>query len=170
MFLTTKRLLLIPLTDEQLSLYTKQDNSLETALQLNPGNRGISSRAIKTIEQKIRPILADASVNYLFYTIWIVVLKEEKIICGDIYFKGEAEENGEVEIGYATDADQQNKGIMTEAVSAISKWALTQKKVTSVIAETDPANLSSQKILEKNGFQKTFHTNDNVGWKLSVPE
>ncbi len=42
---------------------------------------------------------------------------------------------------------------MTEAVKAMCEWALKQKGVRNVIAETDLAGFASQRILECCGFK-----------------
>lgn len=41
---------------------------------------------------------------------------------------------------------------MTEALSALTAWALAQPGVTCVVAETDEANTASHKILLRNNF------------------
>lgn len=41
---------------------------------------------------------------------------------------------------------------MTEAVTAMSRWASEQISVNYVEAETDPDNKASQRVLEKAGF------------------
>lgn len=46
-------------------------------------------------------------------------------------------------------------GYMTEAVRAITEWALSQNKVSRVEAETDPDNLPSKRILANVGFVPT---------------
>jgi len=41
---------------------------------------------------------------------------------------------------------------MTEAISCAVKWAKEQNDVDYIIAETDPENILSIRVLEKNGF------------------
>ena len=41
---------------------------------------------------------------------------------------------------------------MTEAVKAITEWALSQENVKQVKAETDAENIASQKVLCRSGF------------------
>jgi RimJ/RimL family protein N-acetyltransferase len=68
---------------------------------------------------------------------------------------------GEVEIGYSTDNEHRNKGIMTETIAGLVQWIKNNKKEVKVIrAETDSENISSIRVLEKNDF-KVFQYNDN---------
>ena len=41
---------------------------------------------------------------------------------------------------------------MTEAVSAMARWAITQDGVKRVEAETEEENKASKRVLEKSGF------------------
>lgn len=41
---------------------------------------------------------------------------------------------------------------MTEAVRTITEWALSQKNVRQVEAETDEKNVASQNVLFRSGF------------------
>ena len=50
-------------------------------------------------------------------------------------------------------------GYATEAVTAITEWALKQDKIYCVIAEVDKNNIASIRVLEKSGFELT----DKVG-------
>jgi [ribosomal protein S5]-alanine N-acetyltransferase len=81
---------------------------------------------------------------------------------------GEPNENGAIEIGYGTYEEFQNKGFMTEIVTAIIKWAKTQSIVRSIIASTNKTNIASFKVLEKNNFIKTGETETLFNWKLDL--
>ena len=61
----TERLILKPLTYDQLVKYTKCDNSLEAELNLNETSRTISPELKEAFEQTILPNVADKSKNYL---------------------------------------------------------------------------------------------------------
>ncbi|BCN30953.1 GNAT family N-acetyltransferase [Anaeromicropila herbilytica] len=70
---------------------------------------------------------------------------------GDLSFKG-LDSNGIVEIGYGIKEEYEGQGYMTEAVTAMARWASEQIGVKYVEAETDPDNKASQRVLEKSGF------------------
>jgi RimJ/RimL family protein N-acetyltransferase len=164
----TKRLILKPLTYEQLIKYIKCDNSLETELKLNKTSRTISLELKDAFEQTILPNVADKSNNYLYSTLWTAISKLENKMIGDLCIVGEPNVNGEIEIGYGTYEEFQNRGFMTEIVSGIIEWAKTQPKVNSLIASTEKTNTASFKVLEKNMFQKIQETETLYNWQLKL--
>ena len=90
--------------------------------------------------------------NYLWYTLWFMELKEQKnTIIGNLSFKG-MDSSGIVEIGYGINDGFEGKGYMTEAVTAMTKWALAQSGVKQVEAEAEETNIASIRVLEKSGF------------------
>jgi len=162
----TERLTLKPLTFEQLIKYIKCDSSLEKELGLNANSRTISQELKDALEQTILPNVADKSKNYLYSTIWTAVSRTENKMVGDLCLYGEPNPAGEIEIGYGTYDEFQNKGFMTELVSGIIEWAKAQPEVKSIIASTDKTNHASFKVLEKNGFIKNGSTDKLYNWKF----
>ncbi len=166
----TTRLILKPLTYEQLIKYIENDNSLELELGLNKSTRIISSELKEALEQTIVPNVADITKNYLFSTLWTVILKSENCMVGDLCFVGEPNEVGEVEIGYGTYEEFRQKGYMTEAVAGIIQWASTQPTIEAIIAGTEKDNVASFIVLEKNGFVKIGETEILWNWRLPLKE
>lgn len=162
----TERLIIKPLTYEQLLKYIKCDNTLELELNLNETSRIISPELIEAFEQTILPKVADKTKNYLYSTLWTAISKEENKMVGDICMIGEPNAEGEIEIGYGTYEGFQNRGFMTEIVSGIIEWAKNQKKVKSIIASTDKKNIPSIKVLENNKFVNIGETDLLQNWKL----
>ena len=160
----TERLILKPLTHKQLIKYIRNDNSLEVELNLLESSRTISSELKEALEQTILPNVADPNKNYLYSTLWTVILKEENKMVGDLCFVGEPNENGEIEIGYGTYDEFKKKGYMTEAVGGILKWAEKQPTVKSIIAATEKENHASYSVLEKNNFIKSGETETMFQW------
>ncbi len=118
----TERLILKPLTYEQLTKYLACDNSLELELNLNETKRIISQELTEAFNQIILPNVADKSKNYLFCTLWTAISKDDKKMVGDLCITGKPNEAGEIEVGYGTYDEFQNKGFMTEIVSGFIKW------------------------------------------------
>ena len=164
----TERLILKPLTYDQLVKYTKCDNSLEEELELNKTSRIISPELREAFEQTILPNVSDKTKNYLYSTLWTAISKTENKMIGDICIVGEPNANGEIEIGYGTYEEFQNKGFMTEIVSGIIEWTKTQQIVKSIIASTVKTNTASFKVLEKNNFIKVGETEILFNWKLEM--
>lgn len=164
----TTRLILKPLTHEQLIKYIENDNSLELELGLNKSTRIISPELKEALEQTIVPNVADVTKNYLFSTLWTAILKSENCMVGDLCFVGEPDEAGEVEIGYGTYEEFRQKGYMTEAVAGLIRWAGTQPAIKAIIAGTEKNNVASFTILEKNGFVKIGETEILWNWRLPL--
>ncbi len=164
----TKRLVLKPLTYEQLVKYSKCDNSLEKELNLNLSSRTISDELKEALDNTILPNVADKSKNYLYTTLWTAISKVDNKMIGDLCIIGEPNSNGEIEIGYGTYNEFQGNGYMTEIVSGMIEWAKTQPKVESIIASTNKTNLASFKVLQNNGFLKIYETEETYNWKLEL--
>lgn len=164
----TKRLLLKPLTYEQLLKYVACDNSLEAELNLNKSSRTISAELKEALENTILPNVADTTKNYLYSTLWTAILKTDNIMVGDLCMLGEPNAAGEIEIGYGTYDEFQGKGYMTEMVGGIIDWAKTQPLVMSITASTDQKNTASFKVLQNNNFVKTGETATLFNWKLNM--
>jgi [ribosomal protein S5]-alanine N-acetyltransferase len=164
----TKRLILRPLTYDQLVKYTKYDHSLEEELNLNKTSRTISPELKEAFEQTILPNVADKTTDYLYTTLWTAISKEANQMVGDICIVGEPNSDGEIEIGYGTYTEFQKNGFMTEAVGGMISWAKSQPKIFSIIASTEKENVGSFTILLKNNFEKISETKTLFNWKLKL--
>jgi GNAT superfamily N-acetyltransferase len=163
--LETERLWIRPLSYQQLISYLKKDGTLEKELEVQPMKRIITPELVVAFEKGILPSVGNPRKNYLFSTLWTLIDKEDNVMVGDLCFKGEPNEEGEVEIGYGTYAQFQNKGYMTEALGAMINWAFSHEHVNAILAETHISNLSSQKIIMKNGFVKFREGEKMIWWK-----
>lgn len=164
----TERLILKPLTYEQLVKYAKCDNSLEVELNLNETSRTISPELKEALEQTILPNVAENKESYFYSTLWTAISKTENRMIGDLCIVGVPNVNGEIEIGYGTYDEFQRKGFMTEIVGGIIEWAATQPLVKSIIASTEKVNTASFKVLEKNNFNKISESEALFNWKLEL--
>lgn len=162
----TARLILKPLTYDQLIKYIKADNSLEEELDLNDTIREMSSDLKEALEETILPNVADKTKNYLFATLWTAILKKENKMVGDLCFLGEPNAEGEIEIGYGTYEAFRKKGFMTEAVAGMISWAKNQANVKSIFAATEKNNIASYTILQKNNFIQFEETPSMINWRL----
>nr|WP_281548553.1 GNAT family N-acetyltransferase [Alistipes onderdonkii] len=91
-------------------------------------------------------------VNHLFHTFWFLILRDGGAVAGSACFKGAADADGRVEIGYGLEKAFEKQGYMTEAVRALCAWAKQQPGVRQITAETDPDNRASQRVLQRAGF------------------
>ncbi|RYD99003.1 MAG: N-acetyltransferase [Sphingobacteriales bacterium] len=162
----TTRLIIKPLTYDQLVTYLRADNFLEREFDLHDSVRPISPELKEAFEQTFLPNVADPGKNYLYCTLWTVIDKKEKRMVADLCFAGEPNSQGEIEIGYGTYENQRNKGYITEAVGGMIKWAGRQQAVKVILASTDKANSASCKVLENNRFIRIDENEHLYHWKL----
>ena len=164
----TERLILRPLTYEQLLKYSNLDNSLEEELNIEKSPRSISPELREALENSIIPSVGDLNKNYLYSTLWSLILKKENKMVGDLCFQGEPNIDGEIEIGYGTYFEFRRKGYMTEAIDVMLKWAKMQPEVLKVLASTEKNNISSQRILESNNFSKIGKADSIINWEFKL--
>jgi len=164
--ISSTRLILKPLTHDQLIKYVNNDNSLENELKLNPSTKTISPEIKEALLETTLPNVSDYGKNHLFNTLWGIILKTQSRIIGDICFVGEPDENGEIEIGYKTDKEFRGKGYMTEAVNCLLEWIRVHEDIKSIFAQTAKNNPASSKVLEKNNFKKVGEDESLFNWRL----
>ena len=164
----TERLILRPLTYDQLVKYSKGDNSLEEELNLHETSRTISPELKEALEETILPNVANNTKNFLYSTLWTAISKTENKMIGDLCIVGEPNADGEIEIGYGTYDEFQGKGFMTEIVGGIIEWTKMQQIVKSITASTDKTNTASFKVLQKNNFIKIGESDTQFNWKLII--
>jgi len=162
----TTRLIIKPLTYDQLVKYARNDNSLEEELRLGFTNKTISAELQEALENTILPNVFDRNRNYLFSTLWTLILKAENKMVGDLCFIGEPNSMGEIEIGYGTYEEFRGLGYMTEAVGAMVEWAKRQPNLRALIASTYKGNPSSSSVLEKNSFSNIGEKDSMLNWRL----
>lgn len=71
--------------------------------------------------------------------------------------------DGVVEIRYATNADQRDRGVATEAGGAFVAWLLARPEVRAVVAECRVDNAASVRVIEKLGFALVDEREDENG-------
>lgn len=157
----TERLLIKPLLAEELIKHIKFPDELARELGFKPSKALIDEETQEAIINDLLPNILDANKDSLFYTMWIIIEKKEKAIIGGICFHGQANESGEVEIGYGIDYEYMNKGYMTETIQSLLHWLKKRDDVRMVKAETEKSNISSIKVLEKSGF-KLFNQEEDL--------
>jgi [ribosomal protein S5]-alanine N-acetyltransferase len=97
----------------------------------------------------MRRLLTDHSAEPGYGSWYVVADGTLAGICG---YKGPPNAAGEVEIGYSIVESEQRKSIGSAAVRLLVARAFRDPRVTAVIAETIPALIASQKVLQRCGF------------------
>ncbi|KKC38744.1 hypothetical protein WH87_07445 [Devosia epidermidihirudinis] len=80
---------------------------------------------------------------------------------------------GMVEIGYGIAPERRGRGFATQAVQALIELLSSDRRIHVVTADTAVDNLSSQGVLEKNGFLQVGGRIDPadgavISWQLAV--
>jgi len=164
----TKRLIIKPLSYDELVKHIRSPRELSNEMSLKPSSSLMDEQTQEAILTDLLPNLSDATKNPLFYTMWIIIEREENAIIGGVCFHGEQDINGEVEIGYGTDDEYRNRGYMTETIAGMILWARDGDILKTIVAQTDHNNLSSIRVLEKNGFKMTTQSDSTVIMKLEL--
>ena len=158
--LQTPRLTLVPLTHQLLQVWHesgRKDLEKRLDLQHNPWNLEMfyEQETSQALRDYWIPQTAIFPLDYYWYTNWEIILKSSSCSVGGIGLAGLPDDQGTTEIGYALDQKFRGQGIATEAVQALSEWAFQDADLQIIRAETPVDNEGSQRVLEKNNFQKT---------------
>lgn len=147
MTLETDRLYLTALTEKQLKLWIEDCSALEKELNCNYYAEPLEGVFLDIVKKQYEAAKKD-SENYCYHSFWFLIRKSDRVVVGSADFKDVPNTNGEIEIGYGLGKVYEHNGYMTEAVKAMCEWAMKQKNVLHIIAETDINGTSSQSILK----------------------
>jgi RimJ/RimL family protein N-acetyltransferase len=98
--------------------------------------------------------------------LFVIVDRPSGLVVGGIGFKGPPDQRGEVEIGYGICDSFQGRGLATEAVAAMCEIA--RSGAQAVVAETERANVASQRVLEKSGFHCANPADELIRWRKEI--
>lgn len=131
---------------ERLNIFPLSDKEMRDVID-NESNKVLKAAYLEMLEGCL-----ENPDQRIWYALWVLQLNDGSgNIVGSLSFKG-LNDNGMLEIGYGINPKYEGKGLMTEAVSAIVRWASEQPGVLFIEAETEPDNIASQRVLEKAGF------------------
>jgi len=88
---------------------------------------------------------------------WVITRKNEPKLLGTISLRNFEPDQYRAEIGFELQPNQQGQGLMQEALTHVLEFAFNSLGLRAIIAETDPENLRSIRILERHGFVKFGH-------------
>jgi ribosomal-protein-alanine N-acetyltransferase len=81
-------------------------------------------------------------------------------VVGGICIKSEPNYQNGIEIGYGINESSKNNGFATEAISLLTSYIFSTTNVKYIIGKCNRHNISSIKVLKKNGFV-TFNSEYN---------
>lgn len=97
----------------------------------------------------------DRGESYFF------LIKEGHSIIGRINLVDIDKQQKRADLGYRVGAEHSGKGIASMAVTLLLR-TISWEEIDQVDAKTTANNIASQKILEKNGFQKVQSNNEDI--------
>lgn len=89
-------------------------------------------------------------------------MPEKPTLIGDGGFKGEPDASGTVEIGYSILPQFEKRGYATEGSKGLIEFACSHPAVRRVVAQVDPQNIGSVRVLEKLNFALTAEGKDSL--------
>jgi ribosomal-protein-alanine N-acetyltransferase len=139
--------------DRQEILYMRSDPSIYQFLDRQP------SQSLDDIDKFIDIVkTAFAEQNGIS---WVLVKKEDKRVVGYIGLWRIAKEHNRGEIGYALKKEFWGLGMMKEAIDLVVRFGFNQMELHSIMADVNPLNEKSLRVLEKCNFKREAYHREN---------
>ncbi|MFJ4360599.1 GNAT family N-acetyltransferase [Streptomyces massasporeus] len=100
---------------------------------------------------------------------YVLVRREDERAIGAMGFHSVPDEAGRVEVGYDLVDGARGHGYATEALRALSSWALGRPEVRTVVANVERDNLPSQNVLTRAGFTQVAEDPEHLTYELREP-
>lgn len=167
--LESNRLRLIPLNTQQLQLHASDYEALQRSLKLTPRQMLMEEYFKNEFDDALinywLPETAANASNYKWFTNWLIVHKQDNCVAGGIGVAGLPNDQGETEIGYGLDQTFRGQGIATEALECLIHWVFQYSFAKAVIAHTPIDLQSSQRVLQRAGFERVSEENGLILWR-----
>ena len=160
----TERLVLFPYTADNLALFNADLPRFEAVYGVVYQGEELDYLLAGFLRKLEREIGSDPE-NYLFFTEFLLVLKENSHIIGSIDFKYPPRE-GVTEVGYGMNPHYTGHGYMTEALNVFLQFG-RELGIKTVRADTRPDNVKSQNVLKRCGFS-FLREDGNLWWEIEL--
>ena len=164
--LETGRLVLFPYTQENLALFNTDLARFEERFGVVYRGEELD-HLLTDFLKKLEKEIGDDPENYLFFTEFLIVLKENSHVIGSIDYKY-VPRNGVTEVGYGMNPAYTGHGYMTEALTAFLDLG-RKLGIRKVLADTLPDNLPSQNVLKRCGF-RFLKEDGNLWWEKDLAD
>lgn len=161
----TERLKVVALNAKQLLLAEEDFQRLEREIGVTVTQTKLDEEMQYAMQVRRRKVLEDEE-HYLWLTNWAIISMDTNSLVGFVMLKGRPNKAGEVIIGYGIESEYRCKGYATEAVGGLVNWVFENPEAKYVIADTEKINVSSHKVLIKNGAEKYRETDELLWWKI----
>ena len=160
----TERLVLFPYTAENLALFNADLAAFEETFGVRYRGEELDY-LLQGFLKKLEREIAEDPENYLFFTEFLIVLKETDCVIGSVDFKYVPRE-GVTEVGYGLNPAYEGRGYMTEALTAFLALGKSLG-IRTVRADTRPDNVRSQNVLKRCGF-RFLREEGNLWWERTL--
>jgi ribosomal-protein-alanine N-acetyltransferase len=145
------------LTTERLTLRCLELSDDKQLFRLR-SNKMVNKYIVRSKQKDIKEIRAFISkindeINNNEWIYWVITLKDDPTLIGDICLWNFTEEKTVAEIGYELDPAFQGKGIMSEALEKIIEFGFEKIGLNTIEAYTHKKNNDSTKLLQKYNFK-----------------
>ena len=164
--LETGRLVLFPYTQENLALFNTDLARFEESFGVVYRGEELD-HLLTGFLKKLEKEIGDDPENYLFFTEFLIVLKENSHVIGSIDYKY-VPRDGVTEVGYGMNPAYTGHGYMTEALTAFLDLG-RKLGIRKVLADTLPDNLPSQNVLKRCGF-RFLKEDGNLWWEKDLAD
>ncbi|MFD0792704.1 GNAT family N-acetyltransferase [Mucilaginibacter litoreus] len=146
------------ITTQRLVLRQLQDKDVHELFELRT-NEHVNRFLDRPLPQSLNDVINFiALVNQITHDneglYWVITRKNEDKLLGTISLRNFEPEQYQAEIGYELHPNHQRQGFMLEATQEVLAYSFDRLGLKVIVADTDPGNLPSIKILERHGFVK----------------
>lgn len=110
------------------------------------------------INERVSPVLDMQDTWFQF----VITIKENREIIGDIGLHFFDSDNKQVEIGCTIAKKEQKKGFAYEAMAEIIKFTFNNLNKHRIIASIDPRNEASIKLVNRLGMRQEAHFKESI--------
>ncbi|MET9149484.1 GNAT family N-acetyltransferase [Streptomyces sp. NPDC004042] len=108
----------------------------------------------------------ESGVHRAEWGLFVLVRREDGRAVGGMGFHGAPDEDGCAEVGYDLAPSARGRGYATEALRALSAWALARDGVRRLIALIEPDNGPSQRVVTRAGYLPAQDADGLLGFEL----
>lgn len=165
-YIETDRLVLFPYTKDNLALFNRNLPLFEKTFDVIYHGEELDY-LLKEFLLKLEKEIADDPDNYLFFTEFLIVLKENNHIIGSIDYKY-IPIDGVTEVGYGMNPKYTGNGYMSEALKVFLSFG-RKMGIKVVRADTKVDNIKSQNVLKRCGFHY-LKQDINIWWEKRLDD
>ncbi|KOG16079.1 GNAT family N-acetyltransferase [Streptomyces viridochromogenes] len=110
----------------------------------------------------------EAGVHRPEFGLFVLVRKEDGLAVGGMGFHGTPDEDGRAEVGYDLVEGARGRGYASEALSALSEWAVARDDVQLLCATVKADNLPSQGVAARAGYVRAVHEEQDMDETLQL--